>query len=538
MAVTATTGTQSLTRTTTAAIEEKKKLQQHFGRFDMLFFLLCTLVGLDTIGSVANKGGQGFTWLIFLGVLFFVPYALLIAELGSAFPQEGGPYVWSRLAFGRSVSAINALLYWVSNPIWVGGTLCITAITAFETFFVPLSDPYGIKKYLFALVFIWFTVIAAIVSFKNGKWIPTIGAWCRIVVLGFFTFSVLVYASQHGVHGFGSGSFAPSYAVFIAVVPVLFFNYVGFELPSAAGEEMKDPQRDVPFCVLRSAIGAILLYGGPILAILLVLPTSQVTNLGGFLDGIKAVFTVYGGHVAANGTATLTGAGSFLGRITALAFIFALITSGTTWIMGADRTLAVASFDGAGPRILGTFSARFGTPIYVNLLSGVVSTFVMFLAFNITHGNAAKYFTVVLSLAISTTTIAYLFIYPSLIKLRYSHPEVERPYRIPFGMAGAWFCGVVTTFWAALATVALLWPGFGTGWFGTSGSADDALKSLGFAGQRSQYELSQFIPLAVLIGAGLLFYALGRQTRRQEIDVPLSIQQSVESIDAMGATPV
>ena len=46
-------------RTTAAALEEKTKLQKHFGRFDMFFFLVCTLVGLDTIGSVANKGARG-----------------------------------------------------------------------------------------------------------------------------------------------------------------------------------------------------------------------------------------------------------------------------------------------------------------------------------------------------------------------------------------------------------------------------------------------------------------------------------------------
>ena len=58
-------------------------------------------------------------------------------------------------------------------------------------------------------------------------------------------------------------------------MPVLFFNYVGFELPNAAGDEMKNPQKDVPFTVLRSAIGVVLLYGVPILAILLVLPAGQ-----------------------------------------------------------------------------------------------------------------------------------------------------------------------------------------------------------------------------------------------------------------------
>src|SRR6201990_3514379 len=258
--------------TTAAALEEKAKLQRHFGRFDMLLFLICTLVGLDTLGAVASNGAQGFTWLIFLAVFFFVPSALLTAELGSTFTEEGGCYIWVKLAFGRFVAAIESVLYWLSHPIWLGGPLTITAVTAFSDFFTPLS---GAGKYLFALGFIWFAVWAAILSFGVGKWIPTIGAFVRIVVLGFFTLTVIIYAISHGVHGVGAGDFKPTWTIFIAAVPVLFFNYVGFELPNAAGDEMKDPQKDVPYTVIRSAIGAIALYGIPILAILLVLPVAQ-----------------------------------------------------------------------------------------------------------------------------------------------------------------------------------------------------------------------------------------------------------------------
>ena len=166
---------------TLAAEQEKSKLKKHFGRFDMLFFLICTLVGVDTLGAVANNGPEGFTWLIFLAIFFFVPYAFLTAELGSAFTGEGGCYVWTRLAFGRFVAAINTVLYWLSNPVWMGGLLCITAVTTFNTFFGDLGN---VGKYLFALAFIWFGVWAAILSFGVGKWIPTLGAWARIALLG------------------------------------------------------------------------------------------------------------------------------------------------------------------------------------------------------------------------------------------------------------------------------------------------------------------------------------------------------------------
>jgi amino acid transporter len=302
-------------------------------------------------------------------------------------------------------------------------------------------------------------------------------------------------------------------------VPVLFFNYVGFELPNAAGDETKDPQRDVPFTVLRSAIGTMLLYGAPILAILLVLPGKQISSLGGFIDAMKTVFTVYGGHIetAKDGTvtATLTGFGKALGDLAAAGFILALLSSGTTWIMGADRSQAVAGFDGGAPRFFGYFSARWGTPVAVNLLSGVFSTIVMVLAFKLTSGNSGKYFSVVLSLAISTTTISYLLVFPALIKLRYTRPHVPRPYRVPGGTAGAWIISVLCTGWAALATVALLYPGFGT-------SDPDSSLPEGFAHQRGQFEVSQFVPLAVLVVLGLIFYAAGTPTRRRIATVPIA----------------
>ncbi len=505
--------------TTASALQEKRKLRRHFRRFDMFFYLICTVVTLDTIGSVASNGGEGFTWLLFLGVFFFLPYALSIAELGSAFPQEGGPYVWTRLAFGRPLAAVNSVIYWISNPIWVGGSLTIVSFAAIEEFFGTIGGPW---KYVYAVAFIWFTIAAAIVSLQYGKWVPTLGAWARGAILTFFVISVIVYATKHGVHGFGGHSFLPTYAIFIAAVPVLIFNYAGLEVPSAAGEEMTNPRRDVPFSVLWSGTATMLAYGLPILAILIVLPVSQITGLTGFLEAIKAVFTVYGGHVSASGTATLTGAGLILGRVAAVVFIFALASAGTTWIMGSDRSEAVASVDGGGPRVLGRFSARFGTPIGMNLLSGAVATVLMIAAFQITGADSSRYFEAVLGLTISTTTISYLFIFPALVKLRYSRPDVERPYRVPGGMAGAWICSVIPTFWALVATVFLLWPGLGVSWFGAGGNPNDSLVTLSFSHQRLQYELSQIVPLLVIVVIGVVFNFLGGKTRQEEVEVPLA----------------
>ncbi|SDZ39995.1 Amino acid transporter [Amycolatopsis xylanica] len=494
--------------------EQRSRLQKSLRRKDVVFFLLCTLVGLDTIGSVAAQGPQGLTWMVILAVLFFLPYGLLVAELGTAFPVEGGPYIWTKLAFGKTVAGINQVLYWLTNPIWMGGSLTIIAVATTEKFFIPLGTA---GKYIAGVLFIWFGVLCVAASLKVGKWVPTAGALARIVLLGFFTVSVVVYAIKNGVQPLTASSFAPTYAGFLALVPFVIYNYVGFELPSTATDEMTDPQRTVPFAILRSGIGAFLLYGGPILGILLVVPADRIKSLGGFIDACKSVLTVYGGSIAGDGTVTLTGAGHVFGMICAAGLIVGVLTSGVGWAIGAHRAQAVACADGAGPRYFGEISAKHGTPIRINVLSGVLATLVMVAALAITGGDAEKYFSAGLALTISTTFISYVVTFPSLLALRRKQPDVPRPFRVGGGTWGVAIVTLVPTAFVAFTVATLIWPGIGVGWFGTSGSPDDSLPS-SFAGQRWPYFWSQLIPLALVIGIGVLFQLIGR---RREVRDPL-----------------
>ncbi len=489
---------------TKLALREKSKLRVLIGRMDALVMMLCALVGLDTVGAVSSDGAQAITWLLFMAIFFFVPYALLCSELGTTFPEEGGPYVWVKLAFGRLPAGITTLLYWITNPIWLGGTLTITAIAAFGEFFTPL---HGVWKLLFALVFIWIAVGATIFSFNVGKIVLFVGAWARVILLSFFTITAVVYAAKHGVHGFGAGAFSPTQAVFLAAVPVLFFSFEGFELPSEAGEEMLNVKRDVPVNILRGAVGTVLMYALPIFAILVILPPSQQTSLGGFLASVKLIFTVYGGHATATGS-VLTGVGKLFGDLAALGFILALLSSASSWIMGGNRGLAVAGLDGAAPKSFGIISEKFGTPIMVDVIAGVVATVTMLTAFWLSSGNTAKYFSVVLGVTISTSAVSYLAIFPALIKLRYSHSHIPRPFAVPGGKAVVWAVGVLTTLWALVATVALLYPGVGT-------SDPDASLPSGWTGQRLTFEFTQAIPLIVIVALGVVWYRMGAETRRE-----------------------
>ena len=217
----------------------------------------------------------------------------------------------------------------------------------------PFSSPRGVWRYVFSLIFIWFSVWAAILSFSIGKWIPTVGAWGAHLCVG------LLHADGHHLRD-------PARRTWLrrrrlrTLLRSLHRRGAGAllqlrRLRVAQRRRRRDEGPPERCAVYSGALGcrSVLLYGLPILAILFVLPQSQVTGLSGFIDAIKAVFSVYGGHVATDGTATLTGAGQVFGDLAALCFIWALVSSGTTWIMGADRAMAVAAYDGAGPRILG-----------------------------------------------------------------------------------------------------------------------------------------------------------------------------------------
>jgi glutamate:GABA antiporter len=492
-------------QTTAFALAEKGKLVKSLRRFDMVFFTICAFVGLDTLGSVAKNGPQGFLWLVVLAVVFVAPYMLLMAEVGSAFTQEGGPYEWTKLAFGRLHAGIAAILYWVTNPLWVGGSLAFVATDSWtaNVFKIGSGSP---GDYAFKLIFIWISIGVAIISLRHGKWIPNFGAILRFAVLGFFSLTVIIYGIKHGVAGFQTSQLSPTRAIFFGLVPLLLFNYVGFELQNGAAEEMENPQKDVPLSILRSGIAGVLMYVIPIFCILLVLPANKVTGIGGFIDAVTLTFHgVYGG------------AAHLLLIVMTLGFVGALITSGAVWMIGSDRIQAVASYDGSFIPYFGVFNRRLGTPVRVNVLSGITSSVFSIVAISLLKSQStASAFTVVLDIAISTTLLSYLWIFPAALKLRYTHPHVTRPYRHPWGMAGIWVSTILVTFWILLGSWVAVFPDTLERLFGVGYKFKDS-----WGVTQGVFEALTLGTLAVIVGIGLIGYWLGRDVRAQVAVMPI-----------------
>jgi glutamate:GABA antiporter len=139
-----------------------------------------------------------------------------------------------------------------------------------------------------------------------------------------------------------------------------------------------------------------------------------------------------------------------------------------------------------------------------------MATIIVILAETITSGNAAKYFGAVLGVTISTTLISYIGIYPAVWKLRRSHPDVERPFRMPWMKP----LTVLLLVLVVVATIQLIAPGLGDSWFGSDFAPDGWDPS-----QKWVYLLTEAIPVLCFVAIGVLFWWMGRGTRAEVVEL-------------------
>ena len=492
-------------RPTELAAEQQALLHKTLGRFDIIFLLIAAVVGLETLGQVSLFGAEAFTWALVLAVFFLVPYGLIFAETGAAFSEEGGAYTWVRDAFGRPAAAVAAILTWITQPVWVGGSMAFIAAETFSTYLTPLEEG-SFGDYLFKIVFIWITVLAAVVSLRKGKWLPTSGALLKIGLLAFFVLTTGVYAAQNGVVGLSLGDFSPTLLGLFGSVPILLFAYLGFESGNSAAGEMKNPARDVPVSIFRSCATAAVCYLIPIFAILLVVPSDDITGIGGFLDAVGTVYSVYGGAADA------------LLKITAVVFIYILMSQGASWMIISDRMQAMTAADGS---FFGGFFGRFhvglGTPVRVNMLSGVVGTAFMLAAMQMT-GSGADVFGVVLTISISTFLLSYLLVIPAAIRLRTLYPERERPFRVPVSDRQFAVLGWTAFAWVLLGSWVAVFPGTLERLFG-----EDYPFTEYWGVSQITFEVFTLGTLAFLLALCALGYVLGAPVRASGATITPSV---------------
>ncbi len=430
------------------------------GRLDLLLFSLCAVLTIDTLASAASIGPAWFAWWGLVVLFFFLPYGLITAELGAAWPDEGGPFVWVRAGLGPRWAALAAWFYWVNVAYWTPSVALVFAST-FDSIFLKPHLPPALQQGAgqawleagLALLVTWLTVLFGLLRLRVSKWVPNLGALVKVALfagLGLLGLASLL-AGRPPANDLAPTRFVPRLSDSLAFLPVVLYNGLGFELMSAAGGEMRHPQRDVPRAILLSGAFITALYALGALGILLAVPLSELSLLTGTWDALQALARPWG-----------TRAG-WLALALGLGFLYACLANVVTWSLGANRVIAAAALEGLAPAFFGRLHPTRGTPQAAFLAMGVVGS--ALLAGNALFSqDAANVFWLTFRLASLCFLVPYLLVFPAFLRLRARQPDVVRPYRLPGGPLAARLASLSCLACVAAAGVLFFAP--------TPGSAD------------------------------------------------------------------
>ena len=423
------------------------------GQADLLLFSVCAILTIDTLASAASMGVTWFTWWGITMVLFFVPYGLMTAELGAAWPGEGGLYVWVREAMGARWGSLAAWFYWINNAYWIPSVYMVFAGT-FHTIFLRAHLPPALQdgpqatwlQAGIAIAVTWATVAVGVVRLQVSKWLPNIGAVVKVAIfmaLGALGLGAL-FSGAPAANSFQLSEFVPRWSA-LTFLPVLVYNALGLELMSSAGEEMRDPQRDVPRVVLLSGFVISVVYVLGVLGILLAVPLQELSILTGTWDALAALGLRFGA------------AGHSLVLLLGIGFLYACVANIVTWSLGVNRVAAAAAQEGALPAVLGRLHPRFKTPYMAFIIMGLVSTSLL-IGNALLSSNASNVFWMVFKLSGVIFLFSYLLVFPAFVILRKRRPERPRPYRMPGGDATAMVAAVVCWVFIAFACALFFQP--------------------------------------------------------------------------------
>lgn len=385
--------------------------------FDMTLFTVCAILVIDQLSASAAIGVQSIFWWVFTLVLFFIPYGLITSEMGSSLPQEGGIYCWVRRAFGPLWAGRTAWLWWVNVAFWMPSVYILFAGMLAQLIFPDMSL---LTKMAITLVLIWLTVGINVITLEVSKWVPNIGAIFKVVIMLVIGIGGVIFASRHGVaNRFSGQALAPHWGTSLAFLPVVLYNFLGFELMSGASEEMQNPARDVPRSILISGLLISFFYIFATLGILLALPANDIGLIKGLIDTFRRLF----GNSTA-GTAFVT--------LLAGMALYTLVANMVTWTIGANRSAAEAANKGDLPAIFAKLHPRYKTPTSSAMIGGLIGTLVL-IVYGFLAKSAEDLFWSTFAFSSVVFLLPYFLLFASFLKLRRTEPRLPRPYKVPGG---------------------------------------------------------------------------------------------------------
>lgn len=427
-----------------ATIERKKTL----GQPDMVLFSVSAILLLETLAAASSIGASSVFWWLFLGVIFFIPFALICAEMGCAYPEQGGIYAWVRDAFGGRWGARASWGYWVNTSVWLPA-ISILFAGIFSQLFMPNLSLAG--QIAIGMALTWATVGVNVVALDIGKWVPNLGALLKVIVFVVLIAAAFAYTRDHGMaNPLSFETIKPDWSSSLQFIPAIIYGMLGFELISASSEEMKNPVKDVPRAIFVSGLIIISLYTLATIAMLAAIPAGEIDLVEGLLDTLNLLLSDFAG-----GRALVMALGLFA--------LYSFFSNGVTWALGCNRAAAEAGLENELPRIFAREGKR-GTPVGAAVMMGASAT-VILLLYGYLAGSKEDLFWSLFAFSAVIFLLPYLGMFLAFIRLRETDAMHHRPFKIPGGLlvarALAYLCFAIL----ALSIVLFVYtPGEGIQW--------------------------------------------------------------------------
>ena len=414
------------------AVDTRSQLRKTMGFWDVLLFNIAAVLGPRWIAAAGHSGPSSISLWVIAVLFFFVPSAMVINELSSRFPKEGGLYVWAREAFGPFHGFVAGWTYWFYIVFYFPGLLLASAsMSAYvlggargaaladdRAFLIPVS-----------LAMLAVAVLLNIIGLNIGKWLQNaggVGTYIPLLILA--AIAVVVGLRFGSITHFTLANMMPRWDWdTVNFWSQIAFAFTGLELVSAMSEEVHDPRRTLPRAVFGAGALIVLMYIAGTFAVLALLPSGNVDPQSGVFQAI-----------ALGSDALKLG---FLGVLAAV-----LVTAGNaggvgSTVAGSARVPFVVGIDRYLPRAFGKIHPRWKTPYISILVQAVLSGAILLLSqINQTTRGAYQF---LVDAAIILYFIPFLYMFAAVIKLarRPDRRENAHAVLVPGGIAGVWICG-------------------------------------------------------------------------------------------------
>jgi arginine:agmatine antiporter len=365
------------------------------GRRPSLGLAACTAIVIgNMVGSgfylspsaVAPYGLLAIVFWIFMGAGALC-LGLTFARLARRMPATGGPYAYTKAAYGDFAGFIVAWGYWIS--IWASMPLIAAAFTGSVLKLVPALAGNRPMAIAITVGAIW------AVTFTNLRGVKQAGLFAEITTYAkLIPFAAIALLGLPWVHFRQFSEFNPSghslFEATAALAPLTMFAYLGLESATVPAGDVRDPERTIPLATILGICAAIVLYVFGTVVVLGVVPREQLVNsLAPFSDAARLMWGQWAAHLVA------------------VAVIVSSIGALNGWTLLMGQVPMAAANDHLFPAIFGRLSSHNVPAIGITLSSALATGLVLVQATGST-GFAAAY-TMLVSLATMTGVISYVF---------------------------------------------------------------------------------------------------------------------------------